>query len=268
MGSRIANAFTVALRSLRPQKYVTFLACITGYLVVVPKPGDSLELSRLALFFLSFSVLVYSAIYMLNDIADRQSDMKHPIKARRLVASEAISTRAAVVIAAALILAGLAVAIFVSPLLVFWELGFVAFNVLYTLALKKIPYVELAANAATHPARVLLGGALFGGLGPGVLVTATAVATVYFSGNCLKRHFEMRNGETSLRTVLAHYRPRVLSTLALSALLAMFSLPFLASSGRELGILLFALCAHALMILGYYRIWPGLYRLVEYALTH
>lgn len=268
MGSQIATIVAVGVKSLRPHKYVTFLACIAGYLVVVPNPGDPAELTQLALFFVSFAVLVYSGLYMLNDAADHESDAKHPIKARRPVASGAVSTRAAVAVASGLILAGLAVAVLVSPLLVFWELGFVAFNILYTLVLKRIPYIDLAANTLTHPARVILGSALFGALPSRVWVTAAAVAAVYFSSNCLKRHFEIQDGKASLRPVLEHYHPLTLSGFAISGLLAQFSLPFLVSSERELGIVLFTLCANALMILGYYRIWARLYYPVEYALTH
>ena len=83
-------------------------------------------------------------------------------------------------------------------------LGFLLYNILYHLVFKQIPYLDAISNAATYPARCLMGMVLFGGaVSAPVLLGVFAVALVIsFS----KRFKEINDGQLS-RKVLRYYRP-------------------------------------------------------------
>jgi 4-hydroxybenzoate polyprenyltransferase len=86
------------LTSLRPQQWVKNLFVLAG-LVFAQKLFTPLVWPALASFAL-FCVLS-SAIYLFNDIADRDKDRVHPMKRPRPVASGALGTGPAVAIATA-----------------------------------------------------------------------------------------------------------------------------------------------------------------------
>ncbi len=82
-----------------------------------PLPG---LLARLVFLFVAFC-LVSSAVYLLNDLMDREADRRHPTKMQRPIASGQVTTATAVSLTLILGLGGLAVMLWMD-----WMLGAIA----------------------------------------------------------------------------------------------------------------------------------------------
>lgn len=104
-----------------------------------------------------------SAVYIVNDIRDRERDRLHPVKRARPVASGAVTLRRARFLAAAAALAAalcdaLAAAPSASPLLA----GYLALNLAYSFGLKNVPLADVSILAAGFLLRLLYGARITG----------------------------------------------------------------------------------------------------------
>jgi decaprenyl-phosphate phosphoribosyltransferase len=102
--------------------------------------------------------LVSSATYVFNDLGDIEADRAHPVKRRRPIAAGVVSPRLATVAAVLAGFAGFALAAAVNWQLVLVLLGYIAISMSYTLWLKHIAVVDLAAIAAGFIIRAVAGG--------------------------------------------------------------------------------------------------------------
>jgi decaprenyl-phosphate phosphoribosyltransferase len=101
-----------------------------------------------------------SAVYFVNDVADADRDRRHPVKRRRPVASGALPAAQAVALAAVAAVAALASGVMIGePWLTGTVAAYLAISLLYTLALKHVPVVELACVASGFVLRALGGAA-------------------------------------------------------------------------------------------------------------
>ena len=131
------------LGALRPHQWsknaLLLLPAVAAHVVWTPA-----VVSQLAGALGAFSLLA-SATYLLNDIVDITHDRQHPTKRHRAVAAGHMSTRAAFVIAAVLIVAAAALA---RPLPVPFQVTLAAYLVLtalYSLVLKRQAVVDVWA---------------------------------------------------------------------------------------------------------------------------
>ena len=102
--------------------------------------------------------LVASALYLHNDISDREADRRHPTKRYRPIASGVIPVPVAAVTAVVLLVAGLGIA-----LLVRWELALVVglyavITISYSTWLKHIAVLDVAVVASGFVIRAVGGG--------------------------------------------------------------------------------------------------------------
>jgi decaprenyl-phosphate phosphoribosyltransferase len=105
-------------------------------------------------------VAASAAVYFVNDVADAERDLRHPVKRFRPVASGRLPKVHALALALLAVTAGLAAGMWIGePQLSAVVGSYLAFSVLYTFVLKHIPVVELAFVAAGFVLRAL-GGAI------------------------------------------------------------------------------------------------------------
>ena len=142
--------------------HVTFLNVIFGALIFAPRLTAELFF-RLAVLYVCFNVLLYGGIYALNDLADRESDRRHPLKRLRPMASGAISPQAGLVFGLCLIFLGFSAASLVfSPSVIACFGAVVAINAAYSAGGRNMPYLDLVLNALPHTIRFLMGALLVG----------------------------------------------------------------------------------------------------------
>jgi 4-hydroxybenzoate polyprenyltransferase len=194
------------LVSARPAQWVKNL--------VLPLPflfGGALSSARgwkLAAAGFAVFCAITSAIYLVNDVMDRELDRSHPVKRRRPLAAGELGVPTAIVAAAALGIAGLAAAFLLSRSFGLWCGLYAGLMLAYSLWLKRIPFLEALIVAAGLPLRALAGAAL-----AGLPASAFLMGCAYLLALFLvigKRQWELQHaGQISSsehRPVLAAYR--------------------------------------------------------------
>ncbi len=124
--------------------------------------GDILRLDSLVLLtkgFICFC-LASSAIYILNDYRDRESDAKHPVKKNRPIASGKISPAVALSVMAVFAVVATAWSYLLMPQFLYMILLYVGVNVLYSFGLKDIPLVDVFIVSSGFVIRTVAGGIL------------------------------------------------------------------------------------------------------------
>ncbi len=228
---------------------LSFILVILGALLYAPQINLSLLLS-LVLVYISFNILMYTGLYTLNDIIDRESDSKHPKKKQRVIPSGKISLFQAWMVCIWGIFFGLLMAFLLFRSLFYIYLCFIAFNIFYTFFAKKIPYLELIGNSITYPLRLLTGIILVGGvasIGPFIAIFFTALCT-----SAMRRIIERRYQGYEARKVLTHYTDRSLiiaQVLSFSIILVTLLIDFPRNFLFYLSLIIF--CIVFDLILGY-----------------
>ena len=182
--SRLAGLFKTA----RPLQWVKNLLVFLPLLFAVDlvwEPGDIGTLlpyvPRLAALFAAFCALS-SAVYMLNDLADRDADRQHPSKRMRPIASGRVPAWLAGTALVGLAVAGMAGLYGISPqsygLLLIGGIYLVA-NVGYSWRLKRVALVDVMIVAGGYVLRAVA-GALAVGAAPSPWLYAVTAAGALF----------------------------------------------------------------------------------------
>jgi 4-hydroxybenzoate polyprenyltransferase len=117
---------------------------------------DAASLTRVALGVLSFCLLA-SAVYLGNDIADREKDRAHPEKSRRPIASGEVPIIIAGITGALLVIASFAIGRFLGPLFLACIASYLVLQLLYTTMLKHMVVLDVFAIATGFVIRVVAG---------------------------------------------------------------------------------------------------------------
>lgn len=136
---------------------------LKNLLVLLPLVGshrwvDIEAIAQVALAFLCFG-LTASAVYVLNDLLDLESDRHHPRKRRRPFAAGLISVPAGLAVSALLFVTGLTFGASLGTNFLFWLCGYVALTTSYSFFLKRFALVDCLALAGLYTLRIVAGGA-------------------------------------------------------------------------------------------------------------
>lgn len=148
------------LRTLRPRQWVKNLF-VAAPLVFSKSLTDPDLVWRAAVALLAFCMLS-GAVYAFNDVRDREADRLHPTKRFRPIAAGHLSVSAALTLAAVLAGSALIVCAAIDAMLAVIAGGYLVNNLAYSLALKRIAFVDVALIAGGFLLRVLAGGAAIG----------------------------------------------------------------------------------------------------------
>lgn len=111
---------------------------------------------RSTLAFVSFCLMA-SAVYILNDIMDREKDRQHPTKCHRPIASGNLSLPLAVGIFCALLLLGGGLSWMVRPGLTALLAGYFVMNIAYSVRLKHVVLIDVMIIATGFVMRAFAG---------------------------------------------------------------------------------------------------------------
>jgi 4-hydroxybenzoate polyprenyltransferase len=181
--------------------------------------GDTLRAVAAAAIFCGAA----SAGYIVNDILDRESDRRHPLKSkRRPIASGEVSVRTAAIIAGLLIPLLLVAAFVLSPPFAGAVAAYLALSVAYSARLKRIPIIDLFTIAVGFVLRVW-GGAVVIPVALSVWMFVTTLSLALFLA-ATKRRQELLSSNigTDFRLVLEHYTVRLMESYADMAAVATF----------------------------------------------
>jgi 4-hydroxybenzoate polyprenyltransferase len=142
---------------MRPKQW-TKNAFVFAALVLTGRLGEPDPTAKAIAAFLIFCA-VSSAVYLMNDVADAESDRLHPVKRRRPIAAGELSGRSALVVAFLLVVAAVPLSFAIRPFFGVVVVAYLALQVAYTFHLKHMVIVEVLAIAGGFVLRVLAGGA-------------------------------------------------------------------------------------------------------------
>lgn len=210
--NRLINFFLL----LRVSHWSKSVFVMLGYFYT-PVPG---YLVPALLASLSFC-LISSAVYIYNDIQDRNEDSLHPYKCRRPLASDLVSDSDAVFMLFLLLVSGLVLATFISKQLAIILTGYLLVNLAYNHMLRLIPILDVGCIALGFMLRVLAGTVGIGLPISGWLIVAATLLSLFIALN--KRQLEMHLGlKNSTRIVLRRYKPALLQQLIIVTGIASF----------------------------------------------
>jgi 4-hydroxybenzoate polyprenyltransferase len=149
------SAVVALIKTLRPHQWVKNLF-VAAPLVFAKRLTDADAALTTVIAVAAFCALS-GAVYAINDVLDVEKDRAHPTKRRRPIASGALSMRVAVATAVVLALGGMGTAFALS-----WKFGAVAAvylvqNLAYSLQIKHVAWLDVAAIALGFLLRVLGG---------------------------------------------------------------------------------------------------------------
>lgn len=147
-------------RVLRLHQWIKNLLLFVAPLAAhqIPQGGHS---SAMLLAFLSFS-LCASAVYILNDLFDLDSDRAHPRKRMRPFASGEVQVAEGAVLAPILLLSALLLAVPVGSEFMGWLAVYFGLTSAYTWGLKRLILLDCLALAVLYTLRIIAGAAAAG----------------------------------------------------------------------------------------------------------
>jgi 4-hydroxybenzoate polyprenyltransferase len=145
------------LRAMRPQQWTKNLLVFAG-LIFGEKLTDASAAATATGAFAVFCLLS-SAVYLVNDVRDREADRRHPVKAKRPIASGALSPTTAVTAAALLSGAGLVGASLINTAFALVAAAYLVLLMSYSLSLKHVVILDVLVLAGGFVLRAA-GGAV------------------------------------------------------------------------------------------------------------
>ena len=229
------NVAVGLFKAMRPRQWVKNLLVFLPLLFAVDlvwEPGNPATLMayapRLAVLFAAFCALS-SAVYVLNDFADRNADRQHPTKRFRPIAAGSVPPMLAWAALATLAIGGMVGLYLISlpPLRTLAVIGIVylAVNIGYSLRLKSVALVDVMLVAAGYVMRAVAGAVAVGATPSPWLYAVTAAGALFIVIG--RRYAEARLAgpdPDAQRPTLQHYGPPVGGQLlVLSATAALVS---------------------------------------------
>ena len=207
------NTLFELLRLMRPKHWVKSLFVFAG-LLFGGVWNDSQLLWQVLAAAVGFS-LVSSAVYILNDIADREVDRRHPLKRERPLAKGSVSLSAAVILALLSCIAGGLAGYAASPIVALLLLLYGVLNIAYSFGLKRVVILDVFIIATGFMLR-LLAGTSGVGIPPSQWLLLCGLMLTLFLG-FVKRRAELGvdlDADKKLqRKVLRYYSPALLDAL-------------------------------------------------------
>ena len=202
------------LVSLRPKQWTKNLLLFAGLLFTLDQHHSARQFQQAALGFVLFSLLS-SVVYLVNDLADRESDRRHPKKCRRPIAAGELPPPLAVAAAVLLAVIGLVGAFalgirFGSIALLYFSLTFA-----YSFRLKHVVLLDVLVLAAGFVFRAIAGAFVIGVSISSWLVLCTLMLALFLGLS--KRRAELlstqQSGATGTRRILEEYSPAMLDQM-------------------------------------------------------
>lgn len=191
------------LKLMRVHHYVKNLLVFAA-LACSGKLFDFRKLAIAASAFLAFC-MVSSAVYIINDICDREKDAKHPTKCKRPIAAGTVSVKAACVLTALLLVIAAVCNSFTFHLSsTALLLGYLVLNLAYSFRLKHIPIVDVAILVAGFLIRIVY-GAIVTDITISAWLYLTVIASAFYFALGKRRNELRQTGDDETRPVLKAY---------------------------------------------------------------
>ncbi|GAC1323611.1 MAG: decaprenyl-phosphate phosphoribosyltransferase [Chloroflexota bacterium] len=155
-----SRPFPGVLISMRPRQWIKN-GFVFAALIFAGKLGSAALIARATAAFILFCMLS-SGIYLLNDVADREADRLHPLKARRPIAAGSVPAPLAVAVAVTMLCVALGLSAALDLRFAAMALAYVVLMAGYTWYLKHLVLIDVFAIAGGFVLRAVGGAAAIG----------------------------------------------------------------------------------------------------------
>jgi 4-hydroxybenzoate polyprenyltransferase len=203
---------TGLLRSLRPSQWSKNVFVLAP-LVFGQLLGNPEAVARVALAFVAFCA-ASSAVYLINDIRDREEDRQHPLKRNRPIAAGILPVPVAYLSAAVLALLAVGAGLRLGSDFAAMVVIYLALIAAYSLGLKQFVILDVMILSVGFVLRVLAGGAAAQVEVSNWLLLCTIFVSLFLAFS-KRRHELVLLGEdaSDQRSVLSHYSPQFLDQM-------------------------------------------------------
>lgn len=198
--------------SLRPDQWTKNLIVFAALIFAV-KLLDPAALAYASAAFLIFCALS-GAVYLINDVSDREQDRLHPLKRMRPIAAGEVSAGAALTLAVVLSVVALTASFALRPVFGVAAAAYLALFVVYTRWLKHVVILDVMAIAIGFVLRAVAGGLVINVHVSNWLLVCTMLGAL-FLGLAKRRHeiTLLAAGAKGHRRILEEYDPYLLDQM-------------------------------------------------------
>jgi 4-hydroxybenzoate polyprenyltransferase len=204
------------LRALRPAQWIKNGVVAAALFFAWRDQSQGVDIHNICVFIavglaVACFCMVSSAVYLINDIKDREADRAHPVKCLRPIASGEFPISQAIPLAVILLLGGLLTSLQLPTLFTWVLAGYSAMQLVYTFGLKRIPYVDVFIIAIGFVFRAVAGAvAIAVRISPWLLLCTFLLAL--FLALCKRRHEKglFEESDTRHRQALTGYTRQLL----------------------------------------------------------
>ncbi len=198
--------------SLRPEQWTKNLFVLAGLLFgrrLLHGESVLLALAAFAIF-----CALSGAVYLFNDVLDRDADRAHPLKSARPIASGALSPRLAVIAAGILGIGAIQSALLVTPLLAVVAAAYLILLLVYSTFLKHIVILDVLTIAAGFVLRAVAGAVAVDVPISHWLLVCTTLLALFLALSKRRHELTLLAGEAiEHRRILQEYSPYLLDQM-------------------------------------------------------
>jgi 4-hydroxybenzoate polyprenyltransferase len=209
--ARVRGALIAILEAMRPRQWAKNLFVFAGLLFAQKlfTPLTVLAVAAFAVF-----CALSGAMYLLNDVADREKDRLHPRKRERPIASGRLSVRGAVAAAVVLLVVALAASVAISWPFAGVAAAYATLLTLYSAWLKHFVIVDVLVVASGFVLRAVAGAVAIDVEISGWLLICTILLALFLAlGKRRHEYLALGGGAATHRPILAEYSAGLLDQM-------------------------------------------------------
>jgi 4-hydroxybenzoate polyprenyltransferase len=211
-GASVRPVLLNLLLSLRPGQWTKNLLVFAGILFGRRLFDPSAAVHALAAF--AIFCALSGVVYLINDVADREADRRHPLKMRRPIASGAVSVPAALAAALVLAVAALASAVALGWTFALVAAAYLSLLALYSGPLKNIVIIDVLTIAIGFVLRAAAGAVAVDVEISHWLLVCTILLALFIALAKRRHEIVLLAGEArSHRAILSEYTPYLLDQM-------------------------------------------------------
>lgn len=200
------------LRSLRPAQWAKNFFVFAGIVFSL----KFFELALLLKVIYAFVIFCFlsSSIYLINDVADAESDRKHPVKKLRPIASGQLNPIFALCLSILLALVSLSASFALNAMFAFTALTYFVLMVVYTFLLRDIVILDTFSIAAGFVLRAVAGVVVIAvQLSPWLVICTILLSLFVALGKRRHELITLESKATEHRKILDEYNPQLLDQM-------------------------------------------------------
>jgi len=203
------------LQIMRPLHWIknvfVFAALIFGKKLFGPADEVLFAVARAVGGFICFC-LAASAMYILNDIVDRQTDRLHPEKSKKPIAAGTVSVGNAAVLSAVFAVAAIICSYILADRLAVIILAYIGLMVLYSLSLKQLMILDCVVISVGFSLRAMAGAVVVGVfISPWLVICTFALCLFLAFSKRRSEIVQLRENSELFRKTLGSYTPELLA---------------------------------------------------------